>query len=303
LDGGILSANLLFAKSVSLAVLSASWAAATDMVFSANPFGSWHLFLYKADIAAMVQLTDGDTDEHSPVLSPDGEKLVFVTSDGSLSEMTLATGRRAVIPLRGGRHGHPIWMPDGSGIVFTKYISDGFNEEDADFYSYSFAERKEVLFLKQSGPQDYPALSPDFRRLAYASIVITLIPGLEGIINQVLWIADLRRGTALPLLPNATQDRQPVWSRDGRRIAFCSERSGRPNIWITSVEGRDLEQLTHDPASATSPAWSPDSKEIAYISTASGHSELMIINIQSRATRKILPFGNRPVEIRDPQWR
>ena len=66
-------------------------------------------------------------------------------------------------------------------------------------------------------------------------------------------------------------DREPIFSHDGTRIAFSSDR-GDPlgsdnNIWVLDVKSGGLSQLTTNPAEDTMPAWSPDDKEIAFISS------------------------------------
>jgi Tol biopolymer transport system component len=60
-------------------------------------------------------------------------------------------------------------------------------------------------------------------------------------------------------------DREPIWSHDGTRIAFSSDR-GDPlgsdyNIWTLDVRSGELKQLTKDPADDFMPSWSADDKE------------------------------------------
>ena len=55
---------------------------------------------------------------------------------------------------------------------------------------------------------------------------------------------------------------QPRFSPDGMRIAFVSDRDGADNIYIMSVDGTDLRQVSFGRDMHTSPAWSPDAKSI-----------------------------------------
>src|SRR6266851_3745622 len=66
-------------------------------------------------------------------------------------------------------------------------------------------------------------------------------------------------------------DREPVWSHDGTRLAFASDR-GNPlgsnyNIWVMDVATGACTQVTTDPAEDSMPTWSPDDQEIAFAST------------------------------------
>ena len=58
----------------------------------------------------------------------------------------------------------------------------------------------------------------------------------------------------------------PSWSPDGTKIAFVSDRSGNPDIWVTSSEGSELVNLTQNDAKDHSPAWSRDGEWIAFAS-------------------------------------
>jgi len=68
------------------------------------------------------------------------------------------------------------------------------------------------------------------------------------------------------LAANPADDIQPRFSPDGRRIAFCSNRSGSWDIWLMSRDGRNLVQLTDEPSDEIAPSWSPDGTRIAYSS-------------------------------------
>ena len=59
-------------------------------------------------------------------------------------------------------------------------------------------------------------------------------------------------------------DTQPVVSRDGRWIAFVSDRSGAENLWLVHPDGRGARQLTFgdDDTVLTSPAWSADGRAL-----------------------------------------
>lgn len=57
----------------------------------------------------------------------------------------------------------------------------------------------------------------------------------------------------------------PAWSPDGKRIAFASDREGRDDsIYVMNADGTGLRKLTGGIANTESPRWSPDGKKIAY---------------------------------------
>jgi Tol biopolymer transport system component len=77
-----------------------------------------------------------------------------------------------------------------------------------------------------------------------------------------VWTIDAD-GTDLTRLTHSPgPDFDPSWSPDGTQIAFRSERSGEPEIWVMNADGTSQRRL----AAGLSPAWSPDGLRIAYAS-------------------------------------
>jgi serine/threonine-protein kinase len=81
----------------------------------------------------------------------------------------------------------------------------------------------------------YPRLSPDGRQIA-----LDISDD-----NRDIWVWDLVRGTLTRLTTDAEVDRVPVWTADGRRIIFSSNRAGPSNLFWQPADGSaDAERLT-----------------------------------------------------------
>ncbi|HKS29784.1 MAG TPA: hypothetical protein VJS44_18315 [Pyrinomonadaceae bacterium] len=272
------------------------------VAFVANLKGNWDLFVMNSDGTELTQLTDTFLDERAPAISPNGGQVAYATSDGTLWVMLLATKAANRLPLPAGRYGYPAWLSDGSGIVYTSYTFAPGNE-DADFFVYSFVDQTQRPFLIQTGPQDYPSLSPEGGTVAYISSLATVQQGFGNTLTQQLWVASLREGKPSQLLAGSGSETHPAWSPDGNWLAFSSARKGSPDIWIIRRDGQELAQLTSAPAAESSPTWSPDGREILYVSTESGRMRLMLLDVNGRASRTLSPFNSEGVEVKDPHWR
>jgi dipeptidyl aminopeptidase/acylaminoacyl peptidase len=62
-----------------------------------------------------------------------------------------------------------------------------------------------------------------------------------------------------------------VWSPDGTKIAFATERDGDFEIYVMDADGSHQTRLTNDPAGDLHPAWSPDGTKIAFTTDRGGN--------------------------------
>ena len=93
-------------------------------------------------------------------------------------------------------------------------------------------------------------------------------------------------GRRIQLTDNLDRDRNPVFSPDGRRIAFQSDRDDPDqndddfiwNIYSMNLDGSDVIRLTHDKWSNSEPSWSPDGQRIAFVSWQSDASDIYVMN-------------------------
>jgi TolB protein len=74
-------------------------------------------------------------------------------------------------------------------------------------------------------------------------------------------------------------DRNPVWSPDGSKIAFHGSRDGGDHeIYVVNADGTGRVNVTNSPGSETIPVWSPDGSKIGFTSLRDGNAEIYVIN-------------------------
>ena len=78
--------------------------------------------------------------------------------------------------------------------------------------------------------------------------------------ESALWLVDLTRGSASPLSSGPGRNDTPLWSPDGKRVAFAADREGPQNIYVKTVGDASPEQLLfkNDQPFKVARAWSPD---------------------------------------------
>ena len=64
-------------------------------------------------------------------------------------------------------------------------------------------------------------------------------------------------GPARQLTTARGADQWPVWSADGTKIAFESNRDGNSEIYVMNADGSEQTNITRNPAADTLPSWIP----------------------------------------------
>jgi serine/threonine-protein kinase len=102
----------------------------------------------------------------------------------------------------------------------------------------------------------FPRLSPDGRRVA------AVISDQQ----TQIWLYDLSRETLTPFTFEGNANNAPVWTPDGKRIAFQSSKEGPLNLFWQLADGSGgLERLTTSESLQAPMSWSPDSQLLAFL--------------------------------------
>ena len=107
--------------------------------------------------------------------------------------------------------------------------------------------------LAQDAPlwMRYPALSPDGK---------TIVFSYKGDLYKV----PASGGEAYPLTIHEAHDYQPVWSRDGKWIAFASDRYGNFDVYVMPASGGEAKRLTFHSANDVPYDFTPDGKQVLF---------------------------------------
>jgi eukaryotic-like serine/threonine-protein kinase len=125
---------------------------------------------------------------------------------------------------------------------------------------------KELETVGDPGEVRNPALSPSGDRVAFS------LDDPRGGTTDI-WVRDLGRGTNTRLTFGEGDKLAPVWSPDGKRIAYRLSRSGPSDLIEKAADGTGAERVLLKGATVTIPSdWSRDGRYIAYMETGKDSS-------------------------------
>jgi Tol biopolymer transport system component len=127
-------------------------------------------------------------------------------------------------------------------------------------------------------------LSRDGRTLAYASL--TAYTHIWSLPLPTGRVASVREATQLTFGNEVVEGL--ALSRDGRWLAFDSDRSGDPDIWKMSVDGGEAEQLTTTPGGDFVQGWSTDARFLAVHSFRGRSRDLFLLSVDGSGVEQVL---------------
>jgi serine/threonine-protein kinase len=123
----------------------------------------------------------------------------------------------------------------------------GFEQQPANALVWVQRDGTASTFPSPAGVHETPRVSPDGTHVA---MVIR-----SGPFSREVWVLELLSGRRTKLTADGSQNHSPVWSPDGRELAFASNRTGLQSIFVQSVAAKREPRLllggqdTHIPAS------------------------------------------------------
>lgn len=263
-----------------------------------RPHQAFALSIHFPDTDSMAPLTSpplwstGDVD---PTPSPDGSQIAFVRGTVRDVEDIFVIPASGGTPTRVTTDSTAIdgiaWSADGTDILYAAERGgiSGLWRVEAD------GGDPTLIRSASAGTRfSHPTLSPRSNRLAYTQKSAQLDVWKLSRPDQY---AELR---AEPLLSSTQTDANPSIAPSGKRIAFVSERSGTPEIWIAQADGSAPNRLTSlgGPA-AHSVRWSPEGKRLCFVTRKRGQSDLYLMSASGGAASRLTKSRSEDLV---PRW-
>jgi len=249
-----------------------------------------------------IRLTSSPEGESRPRWSPDNRFLAFLASRGDEDQK---------------KKGSQVWLLDrrgGEALRLTD-IKGGVSD-----YAWSPDGKRLALVVNDPNPDDDPEKKEGWKRKTKPPVLIDRYhfkEDREGYLvnrHEHLWVYDLETRKGEAITSGAYDERSPVWSPDGRSIAFVSnrapdpDRSGDTNVYVIEARpGAEPRPVTTFPGpDGGRPAWSPDGQWIACLQGdeprfyAYNLNKLAVVPAAGGAARVLTPALDRAVD--DPIW-
>jgi Tol biopolymer transport system component len=247
----------------------------------------------------------GVGDNGRPAWSPDGNTLCF-EDVRNLWLVPVAGGKARPLTVGDARNSSPVWSRDGRWI----YCASA-REGVESLWRIPVDGGAPVRVTQGTGTEEAPTISHDGRRLVFASgpemAGVTLVDLRTGKLNRLhagrvadfptiapdgsavvfesdvagysdLWSQALRDGAPVGE-PTRLTDHPgtcavPVFSPDGRWIAYYRVIKGQRDVWVVPARGGESLDFTSRGGLNIEPAWSPDGRQIAFVSDQGGRKEI-----------------------------
>lgn len=113
-----------------------------------------------------------------------------------------------------------------------------------------------------------------------------------------LWLWDVRSGAVSALAEGVFPGFS--FSPDGQRLAFSAGHIPDLDLYVMTLDSREVVRLAHENGPATGPAFSPDGTEVAFVSSIGGYASIAAVPVTGggrtrRLTNRDLPTDGSPV--------
>ncbi len=161
-------------------------------------------------------------------------------------------------------------------------------ENGGQLYLLDLASEK-ALPVDIRVPADLPRTRPQYKKVAKLIRFMSLSPAGKRALLEArgeIFSLPAEHGSIRNLTrTSGVAERFPVWSPDGKYVAYFSDRSGEYELYLRDSESGEVRQVTRGgKAFRYDPRWSPDSKYLAFSDKA---GNLFVVEVQSGTLRRV----------------
>jgi len=248
----------------------------------------YHLFYYSPTTHPFVKLTDGNWDDISPAINPDGTKLVYSSNRNGywdLYLLDLVSGGISQLTVTKEFEGSPAWSPDGLWVVFDKYSNEGLNLYILDINNLSNPPTR----LPHANALDsQPSWSIQGREIAFSSIQND---------EDSIWIANLDSISNLYTrveAPTSIDQMNPAWSPSGQYLSWSGVIDGNRFLFIKDLN--DPSTPARNIGLGAISVWDPNGKVLYTVIENPNQTDLVGYKVSDGTL--VMPLVHLPTSVK-----
>jgi Tol biopolymer transport system component len=256
---------------------------------------------------APVRVTNDSAPDSNPVWTSDGNAIVYSSKRNGIRQICLARldGRQPVQLTVTDSNANVLDVSaDGAKVLYSS------DRDESDIWSVKLDRGKETQLTSDSGLVLWPDAAADDQRIAYQAN-----RALTGatLFNSWVMAKSLAGGTLdIQLAPDGFA---PLWSPDGKQVAFLRSANNTMDLWVVHSTGGDAKQVTrggvifggfaqlpYNRAQTQDFQWAPDSSHLIYSADISGVTNVW--QIGNDASKPVQLSDNKDPGSRlfNPSW-
>jgi TolB protein len=245
------------------------------------------IYVMDPDGSNQTRITDDLASDTDPNISTNGRAIVFTSSQPGNNDIFVLDQSGLITNLTNNpaNDGWARWSPNGKQIVFES------NRDGAVFEIYIMnadGSGTPMRLTELPVMSRYGSWSPDGKEIAFRRGIDISVANADG--------SDVPRQLTSETAPSFAQ--MPVFSPNGKYIAFMSFREGYCSVFRMNADGSEQTNLTpRDPAvppatwCSRAPSWSADGREIFFMSSRTGQNEIFAMNMDGTNVHQLTFTG------------
>lgn len=254
-----------------------------------------------------VRVTNDQAQDSSPVWTPDGQSILYSSKRNGIKQICLVglDGRQPVQVTVTDNNSNVLDIsPDGTKILYST------DRDESDLWSVKLDQAKESQLTSEAGLELWPDVAPGGETIAFQ----TANAASNATLFNCLIVAKSLKSDAAPtqLAPDGFA---PLWSPDGKRVAFLRYVNGTNALWLVHAGGGDAKplrtesvtfggfsQLPYNRVQTQDFQWSPDSLRLIYCANASGVANIWQIGIDGSVPVQLSDNSDANMRLFNPTW-
>ncbi|MEO5858496.1 MAG: thrombospondin type 3 repeat-containing protein [Pyrinomonadaceae bacterium] len=219
------------------------------ILFSSFRNGAWNVFAMNGDGTGQTRLTDNTTNTQvsgNAEFSPDGSKIVFQSNRDGNEEVYLmnsdGSGRTNLTNFSG-RDLQPTFSSDGTKIFYSSDLPGVVKSEIFSMNVDGSGKTRLTFHVDQINRSSYmPSVSHDGIKVTYT------VSDTSGFSNTEIYVMNASGTNHVRLTDTVNSNSESVFSSNGSKIWFSSNRIGGNKLWVMNADGSDPIMMSSNTA-------------------------------------------------------